>query len=98
MGNQVAFNKAFHLTAEVWENDDGEFYVTNIKDNHYKLIRGEYNPIGNKMYYPEKWGKKAGSLKLLEHLISNDEILIEKAKIRLEKLKKCKDVIENEWK
>jgi hypothetical protein len=98
MGEQVAFNKAIHLTAEVWENDDGDFYVTNIKDNHYKLIRGKYIPIGNKMYYPEKWGKKEGSLILLNHLITNDEILIEKAQNRLNKLKKCKDTIEKDWK
>jgi hypothetical protein len=98
MGEQIAFNKAIHMTAEVWENDEGEFYVTNIKDNHYKLIRGEYRPIGNKMYYPQKWGTKHGSLKLLQHLIDNDTILIEKASTRLDKLKKCKDVIEKEWK
>lgn len=98
MGQQVAFNKAIHITAEVWEDDNGEFYVTNMEDNHLKLIRGEYRPIGNRMFYPKGWGKKKGSLTLLNHLIDSDEKLIQKAVQRLEKLKKCKEKIEEEWK
>lgn len=98
MGQQVAFNKAIHITAEVWEDDKGEFYVTNMEDNHLKLIRGEYRPIGNRMFYPKGWGKKKGSLTLLNHLIDSDEKLIEKAIERLEKLKRCRAKIEDEWK
>ena len=98
MGQQVAFNKAIHITAEVWEDDNGDYYVTNMEDNHLKLIRGEYRPIGNRMFYPNGWGKKKGSLKLLEHLIESDTKVIEQATKRLEKLKRCKDKIESEWK
>ena len=98
MGQQVAFNKAIHITAEVWEDDNGEFYVTNMEDNHLKLIRGEYRPIGNRMFYPKGWGKKKGSLTLLNHLIDSDEKLIQKAVERLEKLKRCREKIEQEWK
>lgn len=97
MGKQVAFNKAVHITAEVWENDDGEYYVTNKRDNHMKLIRGKYYPIGNKMFYPETWSKKKGSLQLLDFLIESDEILLQKTITRLEKLKRCKEKIEQEW-
>ncbi len=98
MGQQVAFNKAIHITAEVWEDDNGDYYVTNMEDNHLKLIRGEYRPIGNRMFYPKGWGKQKGSLKLLEHLIESDTKVIEQATKRLEKLKRCKDKIESEWK
>jgi len=97
MGKQVAINKAHHITAEVWENDEGEYYVTNIPDNHWKLIRGQYRPIGNKMFYPAKWGKKKGSLQLLDHLIENDEILLQKTITRLEKLKTCREKIQTDW-
>lgn len=97
MGQQVAFNKAIHITAEVWEDDNGDYYVTNIEDNHFKLIRGEYRPIGNRMFYPKGWGKKKGSLTLLDHLIEDDEKVLERAAKRLEKLKRCKEKIEKEW-
>ena len=93
MGQQVAFNKAIHITAEVWEDD-----VTNMEDNHLKLIRGVYRPIGNRMFYPKGWGKKKGSLALLDFLIESDVKVIEQATQRLEKLKKCKEKIEQEWK
>ena len=77
-------------------NDEGDYYVTNIRDNHMKLIRGKYYPIGNKMYYPQTWGKKRGSLQLLDNLIESDEILLQKTITRLEKLKKCRETV-NEW-
>ncbi len=98
MGQQVAFNKAIHITAEVWQDDNGDYYVTNMEDNHLKLIRGVYRPIGNRMFYPKGWGKKKGSLTLLDYLIESDTKVIEQATQRLEKLKKCKEKIEKEWK
>jgi hypothetical protein len=98
MGQQVAFNKAIHITAEVWQDDNGDYYVTNMEDNHLKLIRGVYRPIGNRMFYPKGWGKKKGSLALLDFLIESDAKVIEQATQRLEKLKKCKEKIEQEWK
>jgi hypothetical protein len=97
MGQQVAFNKDIHITAEVWEDDNGDYYVTNIEDNHLKLIRTVYYPIGNRMYYPKKWGKKKGTLTLLEYLIDSDERILAKTIERLEKLKKCKSTVETEW-
>jgi hypothetical protein len=91
MGEQVAFNKALHYTAEVFENDKGEYYVVHIKDAHLKLIRGEYIPIGNRLLYPKSWGKEKAEQVLLDYLIEADETLIEKASQRLDKLKKCKN-------
>jgi hypothetical protein len=69
-----------------------------MEDNHLKLIRGVYRPIGNRMFYPKGWGKKKGSLSLFDHLIESDSKVIEQATKRLEKLKKCKEKIELEWK
>lgn len=91
MGEQIAFNKALHYTAEVFEDDNGDYYVTHIKDLHMKLIRGEYVPIGNRLLYPKQWGTEKAEQVLLDYLIEQDEVLIEKASSRLEKLKKCKN-------
>lgn len=85
------FNKALHYTAEVFEDDNGNYYVTHIKDAHLKQIRGEYIPIGNRLMYPKGWGSEKAEQVLLDYLIDADEKLIEKANIRLTKLKNCKN-------
>lgn len=90
MGNQVAINKGFHYTSEVWEGDDGNYYVAVTQDTYKRLFRGNYEPMGNRLQFPKKWGKKRGAVELLEFLIKSDEVLIEKAQQRLNKLKKCK--------
>lgn len=95
MGEQIAFNKALHYTAEVFEDDNGDYYVVHIKDAHLKLIRGEYIPIGNRLLYPKQWGTKKASLHLLDYLIENDEKVIEVVSQRLEKLKKCRNSEKN---
>jgi hypothetical protein len=90
MGEQVAINKGYHFTAEVWENDEGDYYVTVIQDNYKKLFRGAYYPLANRMHFPKKWGKKKGAMDLLNFLIEADEQLLLKTQQRLDKLKKCK--------
>lgn len=94
MGEQVAINKGYHFTSEVWENDEGEYYVTVIQDNYKKLFRGSYYPLANRMHFPKKWGKKKGAVELLDFLIKADEKLLLKTQQRLDKLKRCKDVVD----
>jgi hypothetical protein len=90
-------NRTYHIVAEVFEDDNGDYYVVNIQDHYRKPLRGEYYPFGSRLTYPIQWGKKKGSLTLLEGLIDSDKKLIEQAQHRLEKLKKCKSKIETEW-
>jgi hypothetical protein len=97
MGEQVAFNKTPHYVSEVFENDNGDYYVVIDRDNHMKLIRGEYVPIGNRFLFPTHWGRTKGAVTLLDHLIENDEILFKQVEERLHKLKKCRDTVITEW-
>jgi len=90
-------NRTYHLLAEVFMDDDGDYYVVNIQDHYRKPMRGEYYPIGSRLSYPIQWGKKKGSLTLLNGLIESDEKLIEQAQHRLKKLKECRDKIVSEW-
>jgi hypothetical protein len=90
-------NRTYHIVAEVFEDDNSDYYVVNIQDHYRKPLRGEYYPFGSRLTYPIQWGKKRGSLTLLAGLIDSDEKLIEQAQYRLEKLKKCKSKIETEW-
>jgi hypothetical protein len=94
MGTQVAINKGYHYSAEVWENDSGEYYVTVIQDSYKRLYRGNYYPMGNRLFFPLKWGKKRGAVELLDFLIKSDEVLLEKTKQRLDKLKVCKNNVD----
>jgi hypothetical protein len=90
-------NRTYHIVAEVFENDEGDFYVVNVMDHYRKPWRKDYYPIGSRLTYPIQWGKKKGSLTLLDQLIEADEKLLEQAQIRLKKLKECKEKIDTEW-
>lgn len=90
-------NRTYHIVAEVFEDDNGNYYVVNIQDHYRKPMRGDYYPLGCRLTYPIQWGKKKGSLTLLEQLIESDTKLLEKAQARLSKLKECKDKIDLEW-
>ena len=69
MGEQVAINKDYHLSAEVWENDQGEYYVVVTQDLYKRIYRETYLPMGHRLQFPKKWGNKKGATQLLNFLI-----------------------------
>jgi hypothetical protein len=97
MGKQIAINKGYHYSAEVWENDAGEYYVVVTTDIYKRLYRKNYYPVANRMYYPVKWGKLKGVQLLLENLINADETLLKKTAERLDKLKRCEQTVNTTW-
>lgn len=89
MGEQVATNTAVHCRIELHEKESGEYYAVNMPMEKPQLIRGEYHPLGNKLVYPKKWGRKAAATILLEHKIEEEKRIIASAEIELAKLKAC---------
>ena len=59
-----------------------------------RLIKKEYTPIGNRLVYPKKWGRKRAAEVLLNHQISENERLCNAAKERLEYLNKLKEDVD----
>ena len=86
---QVAVNRTLHSLASIVESESGELSVIVQPLDGMKLIRGEYHPVGNKLQFPTKWGKKEGAIYLVEHKIAQQEAIIAQAAEELEKLKAC---------
>jgi hypothetical protein len=86
---QVAVNRTPHSTAEIVESPSGELNVVIKPLEGVRLIRGEYLPVGNRLQFPNKWGKKEAALYLLESKIADTKKGIEEAEIELEKLERC---------
>jgi hypothetical protein len=89
MGEQVATNTAVHCKIEIFENETGEYYAVNTPMEKPQLIRGEYHPLGNKLVYPKKWGRKSAATILLEHKITEEKRIRDSAELELAKLSKC---------
>jgi hypothetical protein len=96
MGEQVANNRAMHGTIQLFENEAGEYYPVVDWDSEPKLIRGEYIPIGNRIQFPKKLGRKWGAQKLLESIIIDKKKQIEDAQAEIVKLTACLDKV-SEW-
>ncbi len=89
MGEQIANNRTMHGNIQLFENEAGEYYPVVEWDEAPKLVRGEYHPIGNKIQFPKKWGRKEGATILLEHKIEEEKRIIASAEIELAKLQAC---------
>ena len=89
MGEQIANNRTMHGNIQLYENESGEYYPVVEWDAVPKLVRGEYHPIGNKIQFPKKWGRKEGATILLEHKITDCQRTIHNAEIELAKLQRC---------
>lgn len=93
---QIAWNKAAHSTCELFENESGGYYPVCQRIETPGLIRSEYTPIGSRLQYPTKWGRKRAAIHLLEFKISDAQRQITDAQQELEKLRKCLDEV-NLW-
>ena len=96
MSEQVAYNKCPHSIVELFENPAGEYYPVVQRIDTPSLIRGEYIPIGSRLQYPTKWGRKRASITLLEHKIADKERQLIEAQTELAKLSECLAKVQ-EW-
>ena len=86
---QVAVNRTLHSLASIVESSAGELSVIVQPQSGLKLIRGEYIPMGNRLQFPNKWGKQEAAIYLLEWKINQQEAIIQQASNELAKLKDC---------
>ncbi len=86
---QIAWNKAAHSTCELFQNESGGYYPVCQRIETPSLIRSEYTPIGSRLQYPSKWGRKRAATHLLEFKIADANKQIQDAKAELEKLEAC---------
>jgi len=94
MGEQVANNRE---TQEVHlHQKDGKWYILS-EPKSPGLVKKEYLPIGNRLVYPKKWGRKKAATVLLNHLIRDNELIKELAEERLEYLNNLNNEVKN-WK
>ena len=92
MGSQVANNRE---TQEVMflHEEEGKWYILS-EPKSPGLIKKEYLPIGNRLVYPKKWGRKKAAEVLLNHLISENEKICEAAQERLTYLNELKEGVD----
>ena len=92
MGSQVANNRE---TQEVMflHEEEGKWYILS-EPKSPGLIKKEYLPIGNRLVYPKKWGRKKAAEVLLNHLISENQKICEAAQERLTYLNELKEGVD----
>jgi len=95
MGEQVANNKEQQMVMFL-KLDKGKWYILS-EPKSPGLVKKEYLPIGNRLVYPKKWGRKKAANVLLSYLIRDNELMKEQAEERLEYLNNLnKDI--SDWK
>lgn len=92
MGNQVANNREMQEVMFLHE-EDGKWYILS-EPKSPGLIKKEYIPIGNRLVYPKKWGRKKAAEVLLNHLVSENEKICGAAQERLTYLTSLKDEVD----
>ncbi len=93
MGQQVANNRTLHHVMELFTDENGDWYLVSQPQSRPALIKGEYLPIGNKLVYPKKWGRRKAAEVLLNHLVTDTEAVISDSTTRLAKLIKVREGI-----
>ena len=84
MGTQVANNRETQEVMYLHE-EKGKWYIIS-EPKSPGLVKKEYVPIGNRLVYPKKWGRKKAAEVLLSHLISDNEATKKLAEERLKYL------------
>ena len=95
MGEQVANNREMHMVMYLHFENDKWYILSEPKSTG--LVKKEYIPIGNRLVYPKKWGRKKAAEVLLQHLINDNERTKSQAEERLEYLYKLNNEVED-WK
>lgn len=94
MGEQVANNREMQEVMYL-RQDKGKWYILS-EPKSPGLVKKEYLPIGNRLVYPKKWGRKRAAEVLLQALISDSEKVCEKANERLSYLRTLSEEVK-EW-
>jgi hypothetical protein len=94
MGEQVANNREMQMVMYL-HFDKGKWYILS-EPKSPGLVKKEYLPIGNRLVYPKKWGRKRAAEVLLHFLIGENKKICEVANSRLEYLNALKGEVE-EW-
>ena len=95
MGEQVANNRDMQMVMYLHFENDKWYILSEPKSTG--LVKKEYIPIGNRLVYPKKWGRKKAAEVLLQHLINDNERTKSQAEERLEYLYKLNNEVED-WK
>jgi len=95
MGEQVANNREMQEVMYL-RNEEGKWYILS-EPKSPGLVKREYVPIGNRLVYPKKWGRKKAAEVLLQALINDSEATKRMAEERLQYLYSLKGEVE-EWK
>ena len=91
MGEQVANNREMQMVMYL-HFDKGKWYILS-EPKSPGLVKKEYLPIGNRLVYPKKWGRKKAAEVLLEALISDSTKVKNQAEERLEYLIKLNEEV-----
>ena len=95
MGEQVANNREMQMVMYLRFENDKWYILSEPKSSG--LVKKEYIPIGNRLVYPKKWGRKKAAEVLLQSLIDDNERTKLQAEERLEYLYKLNKEVED-WK
>ena len=91
MGEQVANNREMQEVMYLHE-EKGKWYILS-EPKSPGLVKKEYIPMGNRLVYPKKWGRKTAAEVLLSHLIEDNEEISRKANERLQYLYSLKEEV-----
>jgi hypothetical protein len=94
MGEQVANNREMQEVMYL-HNENGKWYILS-EPKSPGLVKKEYIPMGNRLVYPKKWGRKRAAEVLLNHMITDNEEICRKANERLEYLNSLKEEV-SQW-
>ena len=89
MGEQVANNRETQEVMYLHE-EKGKWYILS-EPKSPGLVKKEYLPMGNRLVYPKKWGRKKAAEVLLNHMITDNEEICRKANERLKYLYTLKE-------
>ena len=95
MGEQVANNREMQMVMYLRFENDKWYILSEPKSSG--LVKKEYLPIGNRLVYPKKWGRKKAAEVLLQSLIDDNERTKSQTEERLEYLYKLNKEVED-WK